>query len=541
MGKIETISVLMPLICTVLATEAKNTNLAYITFFMMLSALYIDLLSPIFTDDDEIDSIFNRALEIIILHEGLYPISESLIVWHQLLDIIPHIKKFGPLRGWWEFFGERSLFSIKSHVPKGGASYDKKVMISCSQFENHKTRNAYCFSVEDIYDSKGLFDRTNFQKRLTKDINNKHYISVKSKILQYSDEKFLLLEKIESKRLNFSDMLFNEFELSCLLDEILIEIKKQCRSVCEASYKSPIFRMYLSYKFHKHNENFNCFLKFLFYCIDESTEFYKIYAKDRSETIYKDNNYLYWNDVDFTVFINVLPSGIFMKEDLVCVKRVLFNFAPYRFSEAIVFGELMNSRGIKCAELEPTIKGMCSNSYNELKNFWTDVQHLSSWFKYRYSYINFQDEEFGFNNKHDKFLYGQFNYFFRLFLPEEQLLHGLPMASAVCRTYEVDKYLNTVSISSNESILNQKLFVCLTNVVSTKLMIGGRDFNKMPIKLKKNYKTFSEAAVRKFSECGPKEAHDLYILEMSPHRKSLVFDKENKNYNKMENKTQTYI
>ena len=97
MDKIQTITVLIPLICTTLALDATNTNKAYLTFYCMLSSTYIDLLSPVFKSDAQIDNIFNRTLELLMLHEGLYPIQEAMICWHQLLDLVQLIKKFGPL------------------------------------------------------------------------------------------------------------------------------------------------------------------------------------------------------------------------------------------------------------------------------------------------------------------------------------------------------------------------------------------------------------------------------------------------------------
>ena len=71
MGKIQAITVLMPLICTVLASEATNTNIAYITFYMMISTDINDLLSTKFKDDAEIDRLYQQIVETVIIHEGL--------------------------------------------------------------------------------------------------------------------------------------------------------------------------------------------------------------------------------------------------------------------------------------------------------------------------------------------------------------------------------------------------------------------------------------------------------------------------------------
>jgi hypothetical protein len=73
-------------------------------------------------------------------------------------------------------------------------------------------------------------------------------------------------------------------------------------------------------------------------------------------------------------------------------------------------------------------------------------------------------------------------------------------------------------------------------------MIGARDSEKIPIKLKKNYNQITSATLeRTFSNSLPNEANDLYLLDMEPHRRTLKFDNLNKNYNCFEFKKQEYI
>jgi hypothetical protein len=229
-----------------------------------------------------------------------------------------------------------------------------------------------------------------------------------------------------------------------------------------------------------------------------------------------------------------------ISEDLETVKKIVQTFAPYRFSKALVFGVLMKSRMITNCETPNCDTTQLPS--NNLKNNWNDPTQISSWFKYRYHSLNYKhlDENFGFC--FDKIMYGQFNYFFRVWLPDEPLLHGLPMASAVCRISTIDKYMNIIDLSSpTESYVKQKRFVVLTNVFSTKIMVGARDNIKMPIKLKKNYgQITSKSTERKFSDCLPTEVMDLYLLDMQPQRRTLQFDKLNKNYNSFEHINQEY-
>jgi hypothetical protein len=106
-GKMQTITVLMPLICEQLSVDfikrktqddtLVNSKEAYQEFYMMLRSVFCEIMSPKFKNDNKIDVLFKRVNALICLHEDLYPICESLIVWHQILDITMHIKKFGPI------------------------------------------------------------------------------------------------------------------------------------------------------------------------------------------------------------------------------------------------------------------------------------------------------------------------------------------------------------------------------------------------------------------------------------------------------------
>ena len=392
-------------------------------------------------------------------------------------------------------------------------------------------QEAYCFSLGDI-NSKKCTNRTQQQQKINNEINDVNTISTKENKLQYSDEKFLLLDKIGSKRFDHNDMKFNPFEIRCLLEQFLLEIKKQCRSKPEAYYKSPLFRMYVVFHFHKNTKLFRTFdfYDFLEYIIDDTTDFYNSYKKNMQDS------FLFYN-FDVHNFTVIKDEGYFIVEDIIVIKQIILTFIPFRFSKAVVYGVLMKSRGTSCSEVKFSENPL--NPWNNLAKHWFDTTHLSSWFKYRYQVLKYRhDANFGF--QHNNYIFGQFNYFFRVYLLGEPLLHGLPMASAVCRFSQVDKYMDTIDIKS-ASYVKEVQFVVLTNVFSTKVLIGARDSDKIPIKLKKNYgQIMTQSTVRVFSNSLPSEATDLYLLDLNPNRKSLVFDKLNENYNEFEYKRQKY-
>jgi len=516
-----------------LATDAAYTNKAYLSFNMMLCDRFNRLLSPKFSNDEELTLLANLITELVCLHEGLYPICESIVPWHQLIDIAHHISKYGPLKGWWECSGERAMTTIKKHIPSGGTSFDKCLMKSYSKFENMKLKLSYSFLPDDIHRLQEN-DKSN-------DLNDIRNFSVKANNLLYSDEKIYLFNKVNQRKKKFE---FSEYEIDCLLDEFIIEIKKRCHKESEAFYKSPLYRLYIAHLYHKndcHKDNrwkFNTFYCSLLVFLSTDTGFYFRNAIKKGDDYYLEHKKLfkdlYENGKEYNK-IKPYRGGTYFVEDLVVAKKILYNLTPFRFDKAIVFGIEMHCRGAICAETECTTTST-KNILNVLKQNWSDVKSISSWFKYHSN--NKSSSEFGFDPK--IFHYGQFNYFFRISLPEEPFIHGLPMASAICRKTKLNKYIQILDVSTiSESFLNSKRFVCLTNVASSKILVGARDVSKKPIKLKKNYNLGLSESTNREKFFGS-DISDLYFLDLHPHRDNIVFDELNLSYYKFEYIQQEY-
>jgi hypothetical protein len=249
------------------------------------------------------------------------------------------------------------------------------------------------------------------------------------------------------------------------------------------------------------------------------------------------------------------------EEDVKTAKHILINFLPYKFKNAWVFGIKMESRGMECSERDFNFSGIdevtTNNELNNLQTKWSDSKSVSCWFKYRYNSQSFDDTKFGcidniiekerfqketnFVTKYEEeqFCYGQFNYFFRINLPLEPLLNGLPMASAVCRLPTQQNYLQIIGM--NSLFLPKKVFVTLTNVCSTKLLIGAVDQIFMPISLKAHYSQVNNQSCRRtFSEFKQDEIAYLYFLDLHPERQSVQYDNLNNSYYRFEYKIQYY-
>jgi hypothetical protein len=388
--------------------------------------------------------------------------------------------------------------------------------------------------------------------------------------------------------------------MNCLLNELLFEIKKRCRDENEAKAKSGLYRLFLTYlkyskeqlerkekqtevvssyemkRLHTIWKN-ELFLSKLLSGKSHSVAEFEVQEEEKIKVLEEENQKhgRYYEGETFYEFLQYVIEelqnenhelqGYHTKQDVLNSKQITVDyFRPYRFKTALVFGIKMDSRGMECSEQHasnPENGLMVNNGLNNLQLNWNNSKSVSCWFKYRYNSKSFLDTKFGCIDNlkivevqqgastvvtkflKDEFCFGQFNYFFRINLPSEPLLNGLPMASAVCRKATMDCYMQTIDILSslNASFLSQKRFVTLTNVYSTKILVGGRDNLKMPIQLKINYSDSQhETTTRNFSNCQPNEVSDLILLDLHPERQSVQYDNLNNCYYRFEFVNQNY-
>lgn len=125
--KINIFECAMDLLCHAIATTCSDYPTEYLLYFCLLSKLISDLSAPVMMDN-EIENLYQRVVELVCVHEGLFPVSETKMVFHQLIDLPHFIKKFGPVRGWWTLPSERGIAIIKRKLTEGNYhKYYKRV------------------------------------------------------------------------------------------------------------------------------------------------------------------------------------------------------------------------------------------------------------------------------------------------------------------------------------------------------------------------------------------------------------------------------
>lgn len=204
-AKIQIVTVCMKMIVSI-----AKFPIPYKKFYVWLSEDINSLLSPVFKSLNDIDILYFRILEIMVLYQGLFPDTESKFINHQIICIIMHLKISGSLRNTWTIPGERALSTVKDFVPDGGRSFDLQTIKNYSASEKQTT---------DEFFSKQSLDKYTF-----------------------SDESFKL-DKQHQQNNTFS---IPSNDIDSLLYLLVNEIKKRSKDIKEAN-GFTLFKLYRIY------------------------------------------------------------------------------------------------------------------------------------------------------------------------------------------------------------------------------------------------------------------------------------------------------
>ena len=490
-------------------------KLAYQNYFLMLSEDITNLLSPCFSDA-EIDELYWNLVENMALKEGLFPIYDTTLAGnHQIIDLPKYIHKFGIIKGWWAMAGERCLSTIKHFIPDGGRLNEKITFNKYICWEEQRTILAY--ENNHIYSSNSgeIFHRLNLndlQKNVIKDLDDfdKYLIikndqnvekinfcdygfTMKKNIIKFNiyknyykdffnDELFInnKLNNYNNNNNNYNNnnhhhSIFNLYEIN----ELLISLKDECVRICGSSEmkidplrESSLCRLYKCYTTDKNKQTNNKKEYVTFY-----VWIYTVHNNDKNYKIHEDAYQFLEIYYDFVTI-----------EEILNLHRSLMNNL---FSEAVIYGILFKSRGIKYKENELAINTSINNSndltncnpLNDLSKHWNSNKSISSWFKCRVSNeTNFL--------KHKDY-YGQFNFFFKI--PEfkfDPFISGLHYSSVVLRKYVTDYSINnsldTVKVFDKSSFYPNVYFIHNVNIYSTVYLISALNLHNEPINNKDN-------------------------------------------------------
>jgi hypothetical protein len=239
---------------------------------------------------------------------------------------------------------------------------------------------------------------------------------------------------------------------------------------------------------------------------------------------------------------SIKNHGSICKQDISIAEQLmrLQNYSTRVYNSAKVCGTKMVGRGMRfretaAATIEPIRYGATKSIYtphnklNVLKNNWnTDIKILSSWCrlqKTKFKLSNFNIDSFDvnldFEKKTDKF-YGQINFFLHIYLPGDSLLHGVSLCSVNARKFETINFLTCI-MSEDNNIVNDFLFCSMTDLVSTKILIGAVDDSKEKLPfIRKNSLMHDSGNNCEYSSKKFTQMAHIYLIELDPMNDSLL-------------------
>jgi hypothetical protein len=516
------IIVLMPLIMSI---ACETMPVEYCTFFLMFSCDITQLFRLYFRNDDEIDDLYLRIVETVAIHEGMFPIYESKFAYHQLLDFAKFIKDMSIVKGWSCLASERQLPYIKKCLPRGGRNSDKTLMEVYGPFENSKCFKAY--APTDAYDDANddeNDDGNDDANRL--DIGD--VITYKNGKMYYNCYAYSLLKKSHISTQNYFDNRFNSYETDCLYKILIYEIKKKTNSFDEALQLSPTFRLYWLFTLHANKKYGLFFFDFL----KDNISSYSHYGEEND----------FCNTVNIVDEINIedIKKGkIYVKDIDFCESLLDVRiFQNKIFRKAIICGFKMVGRGFNYRETALPSKNFDTSNYgsvdikidpsndlNVLKLNWCNsMDILSSWCKVQKPkslIADMQLKSFDWSTKKTeiKNVYAQMNFFFRVVLPDDILLHGTMICSITARKAEVIKYVNCIQAEENNSLMQEFLFCSAADIYSSKVLVGAIDNskNKLPFMKKENAISPQGCSKEKTSNLS-----HLILIDLHPNRDCLI-------------------
>ena len=527
----------------------------YRAIFMMFSELIIDLSSPVI-DTSTIKSLYENAVEFVNLFQGFIPHTEHHMVYHSLIHLPQHIPVAGLLKNWSSYAGERGNSIVKSFIKKGGANYEKTSSLRYNRHESvmlESDESPYNFNIN------GIIDRISYMGRTLLD-NREFYID-DTKSFVYNPFRML----IYSEQCECINTYMTHFEASNFLNSLIKEIMKQCRNMNEAKEKSELFSLYClhlhliqTYKISWYKRTnidviyettdikFYDFLSILYAIrknknVDNQLEHAK---KQLMEQVEKSEG-----DEFILLKTNNNNSSSLLLKDLFKHMRYKINLSL----KALIYGLKCKGKGYESRVTEHE-RYNDDNYTNAMKMTWKDRKEYSTWCKFRFSThfnnsIKFIEQTTNyFDGNPDNSYYGQFNFFMKLSIPSEKILHGLKMASVTAVSNHTPSYMwNHPSKNKNEQYKSRSVIDCIdfrvsklnmlqsgvsfvpfTDVFATKFGVIGVDKDGNPyVNDKNNLPKEKNLKRSNFSTDRIDNISKLYFIELQPERHEVKFDVNN--------------
>lgn len=113
---------------------------------------------------------------------------------------------------------------------------------------------------------------------------------------------------------------------------------------------------------------------------------------------------------------------------------------------------------------------------------------------------------------------GQLNYFFRLWIPGDNVLHGTPMANIVCRRHVVEKYVVRVNCGLDDQAFPHlgkfDMFIPVTSIYPSAQLVAPFDSGNNPLSIIKAHPDRRSLI------------HHLYLLDLYPQCSGYMYERD---------------
>lgn len=396
----------------------SGMDTCYRRFFELQADVLIEILQ-LRQDRKELKRKLSKVMYYLGLFEGFIPETELRITLHQLADECKELAEYGPLWSHWCFPGERALRRAKAGVPVGGLSFLKTM-----------TKVYGCY--EDSVDVKDVLK----DKRLLKDPGGRVYMD-NATILHYSgvlDPRKIF--KRDEKR-------------GRLVTAVINYLRSQ--GIENINYHSPFHRLWTTFlllksKLPQSHRSFAQWLHGIFSVLLQARTTGVPLTTSDCGRVYAPSNPLTIDDY------NALPpAGTVLVEDYDTVlsivrllgitfedghqKAVVGKYSLPYSQRVIIKGVDVKFRGPTYAETAATAEETVTDHQQrrafrpgnlETRNLanggWSNAVHISSWCKVDCWEENSEGQVV------PRTRFGLANYAFRLDIPRDKYLHGVPMA-----------------------------------------------------------------------------------------------------------------
>jgi hypothetical protein len=466
----------------------------YVTFAAMFASDLCMLFNPMLVVADVKSIIIPCVYETRGVQEGLFPESEQVFIFHEVIDVVNHILMFGHVRGLMCFASERANGLISQSLTKGGVNY------LMTMYNRYILRENGCLmrfldKPENNYDNCGVY--SDFALKL------------------YGASSFTKLRS-DAQCKNLFRIVF-EFLRTQELDNLF--------------ERSQFYRLYHAFQFlEKRGRRGSNTSKGFHYWFTSFAQVYDVHDAEGNRAFDLDKISVYFVrfhrvgtlPIDFA---GALLGHVFEADVQFMMQFLHVNYLLVQsYEKIIVKGVRIDCRG----------KELRVGAHDDLPTSWHSKRLYKSWFQYKHQFLQIYYNN---NNKktrvetsraiHHTRRFGQMVYAFRLNFPGEAALHGLAIGHCHVRTaFHSEKrwhhYVKPVGAVESDQ------FVCLNYVDSTAIGICAVNVNNKVMFSSEDATSFTPlATATKDANCyaQPNDMvlHRLYLIPLHPERLSIQY------------------